>query len=476
MRITLLVLTVLFFNCKEKFQHEELPKSQLNQNVNLELVDSLAKQLLKIGNLPGISIAVAKRDTVIYAKAFGYADVENGVKMTPNTRLRTASVAKVITATALGRLATENKIDFNTPIENYINYVNPPFDQLTIRQLAGHTSGVPHRQPRAKIENKFYNNIKETIDHFNDSQLLFKPDTAYRYSTGGYNFLSGVIEGASQKSFSDYMSEHIFEPLAMENTIIENINELSEEDAKLYYFDRTTGERKLDKELVDGSYKIAGAGFRSTPRDLVKMMMSYHNGFISERVVKEMFESSELINGDRTRVGIGWRMTYDAFGNQLVDHAGNWQGARTVVVYYPDNELSVSIMVNAQCQLFIEETAHIIAQLFMKQHERPKTFNPYKKSIAVKGFRSNGTVEDYKGTIQLNDDGSGKLIIDTERAFLQTIPIKYLGFGNHFAAVNLYGLLYLKLDDDSGQLYMYQNRNRKNPTEELPLISFTITN
>ena len=80
-------------------------------------INTLAESFLKQTKLPGLSIAVAKEGKVIYAKGFGLANVEDQQPMLPTTRIRTASVAKVLTVTALGRLATEGRLDFDAPIK-----------------------------------------------------------------------------------------------------------------------------------------------------------------------------------------------------------------------------------------------------------------------------------------------------------------------------------------------------------------------
>jgi len=426
-------------------------------NKNNPFVDSLLLDLLHKTKLPGLSIAVNQNGNIIYAKGFGYADVAQKVKMQATTQIRTASVAKVITATALAKLATEGKLDFDAPIKNYIPYLKAPFSELTCRQLAGHTAGVQHTPSKKSSKKKDYTSSKALVELVEQTQLIFEPDTKYQYATLAYNLLAGVIEGASGKSYLAYMQENIFSPLNMHQTIPENISGLSSNDAQLYYFKKD--KLVLDKQLVNGSYKLPGAGFRSTSIDLVKMMDAYTNGFIAPEVVKTMFTSNILKNGKKTNVGIGWRLNEDIHLKPTIEHAGSWQGARTVIVHYPEEQLSISIMINAKCVLFIEETAHIIAQLFLKDNNEVTELKGINQQLTVTHNRTHGNTTLLNGQMNFGNNRRGKLIIDTDMKFLQESNLYYLGFGNDYALSTDFGLLFFKLNlnpEIDGKLYLYQ--------------------
>jgi CubicO group peptidase (beta-lactamase class C family) len=435
-------------------------------------VELLAESFLKQTKLPGLSIAVSKNNRLIYSKGFGHADIAKDQPMLPSTRIRTASVAKVLTATALGRLATEGALNFDEPIKSYAPYINSMYANLTVRQLAGHTSGLNHRPTGKGYQNKQYQSIRETLDLI-DAPLLFEPGTDYSYSTNAFNLLASVIEGASGISYEKYMEQYVFEPLKMKHTAPENINQLTDADAKIYFF--KNGKLKKDR-LNNGSYKIPGAAFRSTPSDLVLLMNAYsEEGFISKDVAADMFKSNRLNNGEKTNVGIAWRLSVDAFGNQVVEHAGNWRGARTVLVYFPEEEMSISLMINAECQILIEETAHMFAQVFRgkKGKEIDKSLN---HDVLLTENAKEGPV-DYKGSIDL-DSGRGTLKVQSD-TYLKSNEIIALGSEANFAFSTFFGLLYMQMEAEGpsrGKVYAYFNRNKRNPKEEKPLLEFRSLN
>jgi len=286
------------------------------------LVDDVLNNLVSTAGLPGLSIAIMQDGQLVYAKGYGYADVENQIQMKTSTRLRTASVAKTMTATALGVLASEKDVDFDTPIQVYWQEVPPQFAKLTLRQLASHTSGVKHRPDRKIKRNVHYATIAESVGLFDNQKLLFPPGEKYKYSTDGYTLIAAVIEHISGMSFLEYMKDHVFEPSNMKDTRAEVIKKLDERDAKSYSVKKDG--ITLDRRLENGSYKLAGAAFRTTPVDLVHMIQSYYNGRIKAEVIDEMFLPTYTLDGENTQVGIGWRVNTDPYGRRVYNHAGYW--------------------------------------------------------------------------------------------------------------------------------------------------------
>lgn len=433
-----------------------------------EEVESLAEAFLAQTNAPGLSIAVSRDGNMLYAKGFGFANVEDGIPMDTDIRLRTASVAKVITATALGKLATEGKLDFDAPISEYVPYINQAYAQLTTRQLAGHTAGLAHRPRGERYKKKQYDEIQETVGLMS-APLLFEPDTAYQYSTHAYNLLAAIIEGASGESYLDYMKNSIFKPLGMTNTVAEHIKKLTAQDAQIYFV--KNDKLRLEK-LTNASYKIPGAGFRTSPSDLVKMMEAYTNGFISKKVVDEMFASHQLKNGKKTNVGIAWRSSFDPFDHRVIEHAGSWRGARTVIVHFPDEHMNISIMVNANCQVLIEETAHMFAAIIRNSSSKKTMIKIPSQAVTVTLQGEKGK-EVYNGVFSLTET-RGTLTTESD-GFLKSNPIHYLGSTRHYTMATRHGLVYMDVDTrDSlnGKLFVYSNRLAHNPKNEIPMVSF----
>lgn len=478
--ISLLSLILLFWGVPKQVVSCPIPFLQPTDRLADQAypyVDTLMTALLTRTQVAGISLSVRQAGKMIYAKGFGYADVAAQIPMKPTSQVRTASVAKVITTTALGKLATAGKLDLDAPLKTYLPDLAAPYADLTTRQIAGHTAGIPHRPTSQKATKKHYTEVREMAKLVEVAPLLFEPGTKYQYSTMGYNLLAALIEAISGKRYVDYLDEDIFGPLNMNQTFPENLAKLSEADTKSYYL--KNGKLLLDKKLQDGSYKLAGAGFRSTSQDLAKMMDAYANGFLSQEVVQMMFTSNALTNGTSTQVGMGWRLNKDLGNRSTIEHAGSWQGARTVIVYYPASQLTVSIMINTQCTLFIEETAHLIAQLFLEDQPQNMDFMSLDQAITLTNNRSDGSIETYAGRLSFSDEHRGALTIATERDWLTQNPIYYVTGKKHFALATQYGLMYLHLTlapTLTGKLYQYQMIGDPYHVLQRPMLTFQAKN
>ncbi len=475
--ITLLLMNFLFVGtnaCDSAVTTPRTTSTEINNIKDGDPLDVLMRSFLIKTKLPGVSITINMEGDTMYSKAYGFADVENHIKMRPTNQIRTASVAKVITATALGKLATEGKLDFDKPIKEYVSYIPAQYADLTIRQIAGHTAGVPHRPSSNSVKKKHYTSARETVEFLKKDDLLFEPDTKYQYSSLGYNLLAAVIEEISGKNFADYMREDIFNQLGMSQTFPDEKSKFGKDDAKMYYI--KNGKLYLDKKIQDGSYKLAGAGFRSTSVDLAKMMIAYSNGFLSKRVVDDMFKNNKLKNGKETNVGIGWRLNKDINGRPTIEHAGSWQGARTVIVYYPKEKLTISIMINSKCTVFIEETAHIIAQLFLnKQNNFELDASDFNQVLDIQNNRSNGTVENYQGQLTFKTSLKGKLTIETDKEWLKTNDFYYVSSNKNFALSTRYGLMHLTIETLpklEGKLYQYQTLSDLYHMDQKPMLKF----
>jgi CubicO group peptidase (beta-lactamase class C family) len=261
MKINLSVLIALFLisiNCIAQ---------EANRDAE-NLVQLLVEKYMDLeGTPPGISIAISKNNEISFSKGFGYADLKKNKPVTIETQFRTASVAKLITVTALARLIQENKIEINEPISKYFEAVPKEYSIITPKQLAGHIGGVTHYSTEQKVENRFYNSVDDALSVFMHIKPQFEPGKSYQYSSYGYVLLSRVIEGASEKPFLDYLKLELFSPLNMTSTFPELKSKTSNNMAELYDMNDggiNKGYPSSINEKEDLSYKWAGGGFIST--------------------------------------------------------------------------------------------------------------------------------------------------------------------------------------------------------------------
>src|SRR6266704_6584068 len=219
-------------------------------------------------HIPGVQVAVAVNGTLVWSEGFGYADAKRRRPVTRETQFRIGSVSKPLTATAVGLLYEQGKLDLDAPVQRYVPWFPDKGYPITTRQLAGHLAGIRHYRDREFFLNRHFATVRDGLTIFQDDSLLFPPGTRFSYSSYAWNLVSAVVEGASGEDFLRYMAAHVFRPLGLTRTAPDRADSLIPGRTPFYDRDSFGGYRAAP--AVDNSYKWAGGGFVSTAEDLVK--------------------------------------------------------------------------------------------------------------------------------------------------------------------------------------------------------------
>lgn len=314
---------------------------------------------------PGAQIAVSRAGRIVWSESFGCADVELDVPVASDTRLRIGSVSKPLTATALGLLVEEGRLDLDRPVQAYV----PDFPRkawpITTRQLAGHLAGIRHYEAGEFDIRDHYDTVRAGLAIFEKDALIFEPGTKFSYSSYGWNLISAVIEGASGEPFLAFMQKRVFAPAGMTHTAADDPTPIVPGRARFYTRDDSTGAVR-NAAYVDNSYKWAGGGFLSTAEDLV----AFGNALLEGRLLKPetlalLWTSQKTKDGKDTEYGIGWTVDRDAKGRRRVRHSGGAMGGTANLVIYPDERLVVALLVNSD-ESFTGR-APAIAELFLDE-------------------------------------------------------------------------------------------------------------
>lgn len=304
------------------------------------------RDTMRILGAPGAAITVMKDGQVIWSEGFGFADVENQVPATPETRFRIGSVSKPLTSIALGLLYEAGKLDLDAPIQRYV----PGFPEkrwpVTVRQVAGHVAGIRHYVGDEFASMVPYPSVDSSLSIFRDDSLLFEPGTRYSYSSYGWNLLSAVVEHLAGVPFLTFMRTRVFEPAGLRHTIPEYPDSLIPHRSRFYT--RNDGGPIVNAPYVDNSYKWAGGGFLSTTMDLAR----FGNLMLENRLLKPAtrdlwWTSLRLRDGKETGYGIGWTVVRDSLGLVRVGHTGGSMGGTASLQIFPREHLVIAVLVNS---------------------------------------------------------------------------------------------------------------------------------
>ncbi|WP_247236993.1 serine hydrolase [Telluribacter sp. SYSU D00476] len=301
--------------------------------------------LRAVQDIPGISVCVGTSQKILWAEGFGYADLETHQPVTIHSKFRIGSVSKSLTSLAIGKLVEQKKLDLDAAIQQYVPQFPVKKYPVTARQLATHTAGIRHYRDSDPLAcPRRFTSVQEGLTIFNQDSLLFKPGTAYNYSTYGYTLLSAVIEGASYQDYPSYMQQAVFTPLGMYDTGVDASDSIVINRVRFY--EHRQG-RLVNAAQVDNSYKWAGGGLLSTPVDLVKLgrgLLTY--SLLRKETVDLLFTPQLLPDGTNTYYGLGWRLGTSPQNRKIIHHGGTIDGGRTFLLLYPEHDLVVAITAN----------------------------------------------------------------------------------------------------------------------------------
>lgn len=459
----------VIFSIELEIYKPQFEVSADRDNEAAKLTRKMANELLNIAKLPGLSIAIRKKNEVIFAEGFGYADIEQKTPVTANTQFRAASTSKAITVTGLAKMMQDGIIDVEAEVQKYVPHYPLKEYPITLKQLAGNISGMPHYLNTDKNEDRYYSSTKDALTVFSHHKLLFKPQTKYSYSSAGFVLLSAAMEGASGVNFLSYLQDKVFNPLGMKSTEPDMGKYKLMPNLTKYYTKQKDGYVAI-KNPREVSPIWAAGGFVTTPTDLVNMTKAYSNGYLKSNIVKKMFESQTLLSGEKTNVGIGWRIGSDMEGRNVIEHAGVTEGTRSVISYFPDEDIAISVMTNTEWISSIEETAHMLLLPFLK---KSKSSTQLSGSYQIKiQLTQNSKEKEVKGKLDF-ENGIGKITLENNI----TYSIIHID-ANTYSLINNQGIYYLTMEIKenkivTGKATMYKTPMLETPINTKPFITFT---
>lgn len=357
--------------------------SSLQPKINHQTpIDKQADKILKAEfntlKTPALSVSINIDNKLIWSNTIGYADIENKIIADSLTKFRIGSVSKSLTSIGLGVLIQNNKIKTESLVKDFIPYANDPLSNLTVKQLASHTSGIRNYGscfcfPIWEFyDNNQYKTIEESIAIFNNDKLLFQPGTSFNYSTYNYTLLSAMMEKAAKKEFLLFMQQTIFQPFKMNQTAVDEKGKYESHKAKFY--DVEDG-NSSESYPINNSGKWAGGGFLSTTNDLVKFGSAVLNHKVLDTTnTRKLFTPVKLNSGlvNEQNYGLGWRneinetIFKDKRKTNIIYHGGSAVGSTAMLILFPEYNATVAVTINRSgnsSELF--DIAYKIADLFI---------------------------------------------------------------------------------------------------------------
>ncbi|MBA4850699.1 serine hydrolase [Emticicia sp. BO119] len=316
------------------------------QSKGIAQIDSILTEMTKQDIFSG-TILIADNSKILLVKGYGYADRENKINNTPDTRFTLSSASKVFTGTAITYLAQQGKLKFTDKINQYIAGI-PKGNKMTIHQLLTHSAGVDDFFNAKDFSYKNIKNCTDMLPFIRQMPLVYNPGDSCIYSTGNCIVLGAVVEKITGKSFPQYIRETFIEPLGLTNTTFTAYWQL--DDSQRQY---AVGYKKTDNDEVEkraynydyGFVPLSAGGVWSTVMDIYKFDKAiFSKHLLSEYYLKQM----------TTRYTSQWENSYFGYmwiinnkkGYESIGHAGDSSGWHATNDYYPKQKYTIIILTN----------------------------------------------------------------------------------------------------------------------------------
>ncbi len=344
--------------------------------------DAMIQEKYKTGE-PGAAALVAKGNDVLYRKAFGMADLENNVSLTPNHVFEIGSITKQFTAVAILMLLEEGKLSLTDPIIKFIPSYPMHGHTITIHHLLTHTSGIKS-YTGMESWTKLWRQDKspmEMIDLFKSEPMDFAPGDKWMYNNSAYFMLGYVIEKASGIPYPEFLEKKIFTPLGMKNSYYGDMSRLIPNRARGYQH----GESFKNAEYLSLTQPYAAGSIMSTVDDLFAWNRAIHSGkLVKKETLQKAFTDYKLNNGKSTHYGYGWGLN-EISGSPTLEHSGGIFGYTTNGIYLPKEDVYVIFLTNRDdrdpSEVSLKMAALAIGKPFTKPEAKIKLDEAYAKSL-----------------------------------------------------------------------------------------------
>lgn len=320
-------------------------------------IDNLIRTEFNDQNGPGGVFVVTQKGKSLYRKAFGKANLELDVNMTPENVFQIGSMTKQFTAVAILMLEEQGKLNVNDAVSKYSKDY-PSGDKITIHHLLTHTSGIKEFTKMKSLSSIAQKEMKPemVVDFFKNEAVDFAPGEKFEYNNSGYVLLGYIIEQASGETYENFLKKNIFDKIGMTHTYYATDRQIIPKRAYGYH---KKEHGYVNRTVISFSIPFASGALMSTVDDMLKWQNALNqNVLLNSTETKKAFQKYPLNNGETFSYGYGWHLK-DIDGTPTREHGGSLFGFKSMGVYIPGEDIYVIGFSNCDCHSPTEITRNI---------------------------------------------------------------------------------------------------------------------
>ncbi|MBT7805544.1 serine hydrolase [Candidatus Poribacteria bacterium] len=383
------------------------------------LVGTLFDRLVE-GESPGASVLVSRGGSIVYQKGFGYADMENGARITPTTKLRIGSNTKQFTAASILKLQEEGRLSVSDPLSEYWPDF-PRGDEVTVHRLLTHTSGIHSYTSVPDFVDKVAEAIapNDLIADIQEFDYDFDPGEQFMYNNSGFFLLGEIVAQISGQSFEDYLRTTFFEPLGMGDTGIHRPGLDLEDEALGYSYTPGATELAVDWDM---SWAGGAGALYSTVLDLHTWNEAVFGGDVLSAESLEAALTPVALNDGSVPDGMGsggygygWTLS-ELRGVRQIAHGGGLHGFLSQLARFPDNDMNVVVLGNSSPPIPGFDPSALtqtVAEIYLWEEMDAR------ESIAVSSDTDAAVYSDYVGRYQYPQSAVLTVTVEDDSLFAQ---------------------------------------------------------
>ena len=399
-------------------------------------LDSVLTEYATISGGTGFAVAVVKKDSLLYANAFGFRDLGNRLPVTVNTVFPIGSCTKAFTAALTGAL--KEKISLDKPVRTYIPelkfYNTEMTEQITVRDLLSHRTGLPRH------DYSWFFLATENRDSMLKRVAFLEPVARiaekWEYNNFGY-FLAGLVcERVMNLSYEQGINRYILKPLQMQRTYFEFDRLRTDTNVAIGYRNSNGEARALAYHPLI-AMSPAG-GLNSNVLDMSRWLSAWISrknilpaDFYSQAITSQIVTKAALPEKQSgtyfSTYGLGWFLS-SYRGHYRVEHGGNIDGFTSTASFFPADSIGIVVLSNRNASVLPALVRNLLSDHFLDlipsdRSEEMERLRMKKRNTSVDTTRFSMTapmahrMSSYTGSYQHPGYGSFKIISRNDSLF-----------------------------------------------------------
>jgi len=340
-------------SCSEPGEQGTPASAKETANPESERLRLIVKQLQSAHGIPGLSVAIAENGRKPVMAVAGFADLEQRTPVTPDTMFFLGSVAKNLFATVALRLVDQGRLHLESPLSDYVQW--PRGDEVTIRMLLNHTSGIPDYMNGALFQAtgdggipRFFRTSRtptELIATISDRSLIFEPGSQQDYSNTNGLLVGEVIRQVAGKPLAAILTDQIVHPLKLKWMYLYGESTAHRDRARGHSGGENWGAvdgKLIDCSAADEALPDSGDGsVVANAGDLLRYHQALRQGeLLSDRSWTAMRSAQPGFQN-----GLGYLLVQGPFG-RVEGNLGRSMGHIAASLYYLDMDTYVVMLSN----------------------------------------------------------------------------------------------------------------------------------